>query len=60
MRDYGIKFSDIPDNIVEEFMWRQPWSIYRMPDWVFRIPSERYRHRAKLRSLRHRVKLERK
>ncbi len=32
-----ITLSRIPDSAFQEYIWREKWSVYRLPDWV-RVP----------------------
>lgn len=59
-RPFNMRAEDLPPGAVEEFENRSRFSFFRLPPWVFRIPSERYRHRARLRSLKERMKLDKK
>lgn len=57
MRDFGVKFADLPEWVRDELDARVG-RLYRLPPWVSRIPSERYRHRAKITAIRQKVRKE--
>lgn len=29
----GLQFSDLPAEVLEEFLARRPWSVFHLPDW---------------------------
>lgn len=56
-RDCQRHIEDLPANVMEEFMWRQPWSVFRMPSYVVRPVSPIFEQR---RAKREAAKLARK
>lgn len=29
----GLQLANLPDHALQEFLGRQPWSVFRLPDW---------------------------
>ncbi len=29
----GLQFADLPAEVLEEFLARRPWSVFRLPSW---------------------------
>ncbi len=29
----GLQLANLPAEVLEEFLGRQPWSVFRLPDW---------------------------